>query len=82
MPETSEPQGANRWTNPSVRALAEDRNPVDVIAGKARALVLDALDRGWQGPPFDPIALAGILGLDVAANSEVRNARTVPVRRP
>lgn len=69
------------WTDPSLRALAEEGNPVDVIAGKARAHVLDALDRSWQGPPFDPLALAGILGMDVAANSEVCDTRTVPAGR-
>lgn len=72
---------AARWTNPSVRAMAEDRDPVEVITLRARQLVLQALDEGWTGPPFDPITLAEFLRLDVAANSEVRDARTVPLGR-
>ncbi len=61
-----------------MRALVVEGNPVAVITARARALVLDAMDRGWTGPPFDPLALATLLGFEVDANSEVRDARTVP----
>ena len=70
-----------RWTHPSVRALAGDKDPVDVVTERARSIALDAIDRGWGGPPFDPIALAGLLGIEVAANASIRDARTVPVGR-
>lgn len=81
MPPGATSHVATRWTNPSVRALAPDQDPVTVVIARARALVLDALDRGWHGPPFDPIDLARLLALPVTANSEVRDARTVPVGR-
>jgi len=81
MPEASEAHNATQWTNPSVRALSKDEDPVDFITAKARRMVLDALDQGWMGPPFDPMMLATLLGIDVQANSDVRDARTVPIGR-
>jgi hypothetical protein len=41
--------------------------------------VLTALERGWQGPPFDPFKLADILGVDTIPNADVFDARVVPV---
>jgi hypothetical protein len=68
------------WTNPSVLALAlaagED-DPVATMVRAARQVVVDAIDRGWSGPPFDPIKLATYRGLDVLARDDVRDARTV-----
>lgn len=66
------------WTNPSVRALAGDQNPIATIEDHARRVVLDALDKGWSGPPFDPIELADILRIAVQPRSDVLDARTVP----
>ena len=69
------------WTNRSVALMAGDSDPVDAISRKARRLVLDALDKGWGGPPFDPFALADLCGIEVVAKAGVRDARTVPVGR-
>jgi O-acetyl-ADP-ribose deacetylase (regulator of RNase III) len=66
------------WTNASVLALAGDRDPVDVITELSRELVLQAMDEGWSGPPFDPFALADRLGIPVVAREELDDARTVP----
>lgn len=71
----------HRWTNKSVLALARDGDPVEAITTRARDAVAQALDRGWTGPPFDPIKLAAIMGLEITANSELRDARTVPAAR-
>jgi O-acetyl-ADP-ribose deacetylase (regulator of RNase III) len=72
---------ANRWTHESVRRLAGDREPVEVITEKARALVVGALDAGWSGPPYDPIELAtNYLQLSVVASDSVPEARTVPTK--
>jgi len=65
------------WTNASVLGFAGDRDPVEAIEAAARAEVLAALDAGWKGPPFNPIALADIRGIPVEANADVRDARTV-----
>ena len=70
-----------RWTNRSVALMAGDSDPVDAISEKARRLVLDALDKGWEGPPFDPFSLADLCGIEVVAKAGVRDARTVPVGR-
>jgi O-acetyl-ADP-ribose deacetylase (regulator of RNase III) len=44
-------------------------------------MALEAMDRGWQGPPFDPLALAELLGIEIAANAAIRDAQTVPIGR-
>ncbi len=66
------------WTNPSVLALSKGRDPVEEITVRARALVFHALERGWKGPPFDPIALAELLAIRAQPTSNVLDARTVP----
>lgn len=70
-----------RWTNPSVIALAGDEDPVSAVTEKARAVVLRALDAGWTGPPFDPVELADLLGIQATPNADIRDARTVPIAR-
>lgn len=67
-----------RWTNPSVIALAEGSDPVKVIQSKARQTVLEAAERGWQGPPFDPFELAELLNVRVLPNGDVLDARIIP----
>ena len=67
------------WTNPSVRALSRARDPVEEIIGNARALVFRAQELGWKGPPFDPFALAELLGIQTLPTAEVLDARTVPL---
>lgn len=69
---------APRWTNPSVRRLAPHGDPVDVVTERARALIVEAFDRGWTGPPFDPVELAELLGIDLVPREDVRDARLVP----
>ena len=63
------------WTHPSVRRLAGAEDPISVIERRARDLVLKAKDQGWQGPPFNPIGIADLLGISVEANADVRDAR-------
>ena len=53
-----------RWTNRSVLAFAEGRDPVDAVTERARAIAMDAMDSGWSGPPFDPLALADFLRIE------------------
>ncbi len=67
------------WTNPSVRALSKDRDPIEAVTSKARNLVFHALELGWQGPPFDPFKLAELLGIQTQPTSDVLDARTVPI---
>ncbi|MDQ3274095.1 MAG: ImmA/IrrE family metallo-endopeptidase [Actinomycetota bacterium] len=67
-----------RWTNPSVRILAGDADPVAVITERARSLLLAAIDAGLPGPPVDPFRLADLMGLRVLALADVSDARIGP----
>jgi len=44
---------------------------------RIRAVVLQARDEGWEGPPFNPITLAQQLGITVEASAAVPDARTI-----
>ncbi|ESX24580.1 hypothetical protein X755_19875 [Mesorhizobium sp. LNJC405B00] len=44
---------------------------------RVRAVVLEARDAGWSGPPFNPITLARQIGLRVEASAAVPDARTI-----
>ena len=68
-----------RWSNESVRKFAFDNDPVKVMEEHVRELVLWAMDKGWSGPPFDPLWLADILNIPVVPNAAIRDARTVPL---
>ncbi|SRR6266480_917250 len=63
------------WTNPSVKLLAGESDPITAISEKTQNLVLRAIDDGWQGPPFDPFWLARYLGLSVVPRDDVMDAR-------
>jgi Zn-dependent peptidase ImmA (M78 family)/O-acetyl-ADP-ribose deacetylase (regulator of RNase III) len=68
---------AGFWTNPSVRALAADADPVVRIIDEAKNLVFRALEDGWKGPPFDPFWLASYRGLSVVPRGDIPDARLV-----
>ena len=72
-------RGEHNWTNPSVLTLAQGRDdPVAVIIEKVRIIILNAVELGWSGPPFDPFHLAGILKIPVIPRDDVLDARLVP----
>ena len=69
------------WTNASVRGLLKivgESDPVRAITRRAREVALDAMDKGWTGPPFDPLQLADHLGIAISPRHDVRDARTLP----
>ena len=68
-----------QWTNASVVAFASGHDPVEVMEEKTRALALKALDEGWGGPPFDPLALAQRLSIATEARDDIPDARLVPI---
>lgn len=70
-----------KWTNESVTRFAKDEDPVLVMESKARKVVLAALDAGWKGPPFDPLALAELRDIPTEARSDIADARTVPTSK-
>jgi O-acetyl-ADP-ribose deacetylase (regulator of RNase III) len=75
--DTSDAAAATFWTNPSVTAFAGDKDPIEAVTTKARNIVFAAIQSGWNGPPFDPIALARALGMQVMARDDLSDARVV-----
>ena len=69
----------HHWTNASVVGFAQGDDPVSAIQTKARQTVVEATERGWQGPPYDPFHLAELLDISVLPNDAVVDARTVPI---
>lgn len=68
------------WKNPSVVAFAQGQDPVITIVDRVQSMVLNAVEHGWDGPPFDPFALADLLKISVIPFEGVRDARLVPER--
>lgn len=67
------------WTNINVLKFAHDSDPIDFITKKARYLVLQAIQAGWQGPPFDPFWLAKYLNIPIVPRDDILDARIVPL---
>jgi len=67
-----------QWTNPSVKKLAGKEDPIQTIIEKTRSIVLEAMDNGWQGPPFDPLILAKHLGFVIIPTGDILDARLIP----
>ncbi len=59
------------WTNASVRAFAKDADPLAAIEDAARSLVLKAREKGWEGPPFNPLRIAEMLEIQIEATASV-----------
>lgn len=68
------------WTNQSVALFAKGDEPVAAMEAKARQVVLEAIDAGWDGPPFDPLVLAKQLGIATEARGDIPDARMVPFK--
>jgi hypothetical protein len=67
------------WTNRSVLNFAGTSQPIAAMLQRTRALVLEAIERGWSGPPFDPFQLAEYLRIEVLPSQDVVEARTISV---
>jgi O-acetyl-ADP-ribose deacetylase (regulator of RNase III) len=68
------------WSHPSVQRLLEEsgqRDPYAEIARRTREIVLEALENGWSGPPFDPFELAERAGLETVPREDLDDARLV-----
>jgi hypothetical protein len=63
------------WSHPSVLTL-NDPDPISAIIMRARRMVLNAMERGWGGPPYNPFALAEMLGIKLLPTEDVLDART------
>lgn len=58
--------------------MAQGADPIGAIVARARQMVLDAMDGGWAGPPYDPAHLARIRGIALAPNEDIPDARIIP----
>jgi O-acetyl-ADP-ribose deacetylase (regulator of RNase III) len=74
--ETSSKTGKTYWRHPSILALGES-DPIVGIVSLARKLVLNSIERGWSGPPYDPFQLAQLLGMKLLPTEKVVDARTL-----
>jgi O-acetyl-ADP-ribose deacetylase (regulator of RNase III) len=68
---------AIKWTNPSIVELAGNEDPVEFILNRVRKQAFDAMEKGWSGPPYDPLELAALSGVEVIPIEEVEDARLV-----
>ena len=72
------------WTHKSVLKLMAESgtdDPLAEIKTRARNLVLKAFELGWEGPPYSPVQLAEIIGMDVIPNDSVVDARILPTEK-
>ena len=60
--------------------FAGGADPIAKMLEKASSTALSAMEQGWGGPPFDPFTLAELLHIQVVPNSDVLEARTVPIK--
>ena len=58
--------------------FAKGRDPVAAMLERAQGVAVAAIDAGWKGPPFDPFSLGAYLGIEITANEDVKDARTIP----
>ena len=71
---------AIKWTHPSVvRALESEGadDPIVWVENASRELSLDAMEKGWEGPPYDSFRLADLIGVAVVARQDLDDARLV-----
>lgn len=68
---------SDKWSHPSVVNFAGTRDPISAVIDAARKVVLSAREKGWSGPPFNPIELAPHFGAKLRANSNLLDARVI-----
>lgn len=72
------------WSHKSIIKLineSQNLDPIVEIRERARKLVIEAFDLGWEGPPFNVMQLANLLGIDIIPNDSVYDARIVPLKK-
>jgi Zn-dependent peptidase ImmA (M78 family) len=65
------------WRHPSVRLLAGDGDPVDIVTTLAREIVLAGIDSNVLTIPVDPFKLAELRSVPVIPRPDIRDAQTV-----
>ncbi|MGH8866565.1 MAG: ImmA/IrrE family metallo-endopeptidase [Actinomycetes bacterium] len=70
------------WTHPSVLRVLEQegaQDPITWTEHRARGVSLTAMERGWEGPPYDSFQLADALDIEVVARQDLDDARLVAI---
>ena len=62
-----------------MKAFARGGDPIAMIREASQALVLRALETGWEGPPYNPLYIAQMLNVKVEATSSIADARLVEI---
>jgi Zn-dependent peptidase ImmA (M78 family)/O-acetyl-ADP-ribose deacetylase (regulator of RNase III) len=57
--------------------MAAGRDPVTSILDRVRSMTFTAMEKGWSGPPYDPLELAELSGVELLPIEEVEEARLV-----
>ena len=68
------------WTHPSVVRTLESEgtdDPIGWVENASRELSLAAMEKGWEGPPYDSFQLADLMGVEVVAMQDLDDARLV-----
>ena len=71
---------AINWTHPSVVRTLEAAgadDPIRWVENASRDLSFDAMENGWEGPPYDSLRLAALIGVEVVAMQDLDDARLV-----
>lgn len=69
-----------KWTHPSVARLLKmmgSDDPVALVEHQAREIVLNTMESGWDGPPYDPFELADALEIEIVARQDLEDARLI-----
>ena len=66
------------WTHPSALLIADGADPAAAVVLAARSRLLEAVDAGWDPPPYNPFTLATALGIPTRPVTGGFDARTVP----
>lgn len=75
----SEMRGVDHWCNRSVLMFASGKDPFAMMRETARNVSLEAIQKGWSGPPFDPFELAKLLGIEIVPRSDILDAQIIPI---
>lgn len=66
------------WTHKSIKLITDetdDINPFEYIREEAQKLVIKAMEKEWEGPPFNPIKLAELMDIQLKPSEFIKDAR-------
>src|SRR5258708_7819727 len=73
-----------KWRHDSVLKLISEsdfKDPIQEIRKRARTMVLRSFENGWSGPPFNPLELAKLHGIDLKPDESIKDASIVSLKK-